>query len=151
MRGNMFKNLLFVSTVLFINVSATYAQSCDRKISSAERKVNSTEATCERSQDRVKLLENSKATSLEALRTREEIANNLNRTDSISCTLAEAFGECAARRRRRNFVAELNRREAFFNRRIKTQADRANRDCLKFSSATERLSQVRSSCQAPLS
>jgi len=147
MRGNMFNKIALVSTLLLINSSIAFAlTSCERQVISAERKVNSTESLCERSQDRVKLLENSKANSLDALRAREEMANSWNPTDSISCAIAEAFGECDARRRRRRFVAELNRREAYFNRRIVTQQNKANRDCLKFSSATDKLTQVKTSC-----
>jgi len=147
MRGNMFKNFLVISTVLLFATFVASAQaSCDRQLASADRKVSSTEKTCERSQDKVRLAEDNKANVLEALRAREEIANSYNPTTSVSCVLAEAFGECDARRRRRAFVAELNRREAALSRRIKLQQDRANRDCGKFATASELLNKVRASC-----
>jgi hypothetical protein len=147
MRNKMLKYCLIVSAFVITSESSSFAlASCDRLIASAERKVSSTEKTCERGQDRVVLLENTKADALERLRSREELANSYNPTDSVSCFLAEAFGECDARRRRRRFVENLNRTEATYNRRIKAQQDKANRDCAKFGAASQKLADVQASC-----
>ena len=141
----MNRRLVLAPVVVLFCSSAAFA-SCEQQLNSAQRKVDSTSATCERSLSKVTQMETTKADSLDYLRTRENQANILEPTDSVSCAIAEVFGECSAKKRRRRFVEELNRREAYYNRRIVTQQNKANRDCAKAILAVDKLQAVVGIC-----